>query len=423
MSSTVATSRRAHREDSLLNQRGGFKPQDVAAENLAVRGNEHLHLAGEILCPPERTVRIPGPPDAIGLVTIAKFGFRDPDGPDLRLREDRVGHRPVIDRAALAVDDVVDRVPRFVIPGVFEEELSGHVTLGPDPWLVSLQVLVRGEEATLVSFEGRVLQAEVVGVRLPTDGDEALVARNPGLCTVLVGSGDDDALGSRLDGCGPPVEKEIVPLCGPLGELQGDLPVLAVEECRPGVNDRDIGSHKLEKIAQFSADVPATDHDQTLGLGIQIQGLPTGQQRRLLETLDWRHDGTASGRDENPFGLDSSIADVDDSIVHEAGVLADEFEALLSVKIGSHPLGNAFEDRLDLVHDSREVDFLNVGVDAEPVSPLDGLHHRRPVDQRLRRIAAAVETGPPRGGPLRRVRSPTLPPRPRRRRNCRFPRR
>ncbi|MFW5900583.1 MAG: hypothetical protein ACOCTH_02255 [Halodesulfurarchaeum sp.] len=61
-----------------------------------------------------------------------EFGLGLSDSPDLRFGEDGMWHRRVIDCLPLAVDDGVDCVSGFIIPGVFELEVHSDVTLRPD---------------------------------------------------------------------------------------------------------------------------------------------------------------------------------------------------------------------------------------------------------------------------------------------------
>ncbi len=215
-----------------------------------------------------------------------------------------------------------------------------------------------------------------------------------------LGLGRDHALAAVVrDGRHREAQLQVVFLTVGLGEALSDVRVLPVEEHVAVADDSHVAPHLAEEVAQLDGDVAPADHHQPVGDAVETERLVAREKGRLVGPRYrlGNHRPGAAGEDDSvgrePVAVGTLSVDR-----HRPG--ADE--AALGPVYGGPvalacPTGLRFgllgDGRGHVVHDVRERDAVDRGVDTELGGVADRLDDVRTTDELLRGVTAAVQTG------------------------------
>ncbi len=386
---------RPHRDDGLVEQDRGLVPDGVCPEYLAVRGREHLHEpVVELLRSSHRRVGVVRPPDGVLGSVLPERVFSPTDAGDLRLGEDRVGHRGQIDRPTVVVDDVRDRVTGLVIPRVFEQGVPRDVALRPDVLGGGPQVLVGLDEPAVVDRDARGVEIEGVAVGPAPQRDQDLVALDGHRVAGLGFGVDGVAVRRFLDRGDAVTGVDLVAVGRDPGERRRDLVVLAGDQVVHHLDDRHVRPHGVEEVPQFDGDVAATHDHHAVGRLPEVERVPAGEVVDPVEPVDRRDDRPAPGGDDDLLGGDGLAGELDRSLVDEPRAFVEQREVVHLAVARRHVGRDTAQEVVHLVDDGRVVDPVQRGVDVEPIGLLDVTDRVGGLDEHLRGVTAAVETGP-----------------------------
>ena len=103
-----------------------------------------------------------------------------------------------------------------------------------------------------------------------------------------------------------------------------DFLVLARHEPRRLFHHRDFRSEAPKDLRELKADVASADDDKTPGQGVEFKQSRVGQRPHLIATRKVGNDRPAADVDEEAFGLEHVVADLDRRGRKEAGVASDD---------------------------------------------------------------------------------------------------
>src|SRR5690606_24730549 len=204
--------------------------------------------------------------------------------------------------------------------------------------------------------------------------------------------GDDDAgvvlLHAGEAGAGREVDLALAER--PLRRLgQGD--VLVRDEVGQRLDDRDVRAEGLPHGGELDADDAAAEHDRALGDVVELERLLAGDDAAAdLQAGQGARVG-AGGQDDVAAPVGGAV-DLDGVRAGEPAPTGDVVD-LPGLHQALEALVQAADDAVLVGVDGTHVDALEGAVDADAGALADRVGHLGAVEQRLRRDAAAVQTG------------------------------
>src|SRR5262249_54033260 len=181
-------------------------------------------------------------------------------------------------------------------------------------------------DAALVEDDAGPLEIEPLDVGLAPDGDEerigvdgtALARRelHPDAHHALaLRHHPDGRAGQDLDALGPqPV----------MHDLRGVL-VFLFQDLVRALEYRGRSAEPRERLAELACDRPAADDDQAFGLSLEaVEDGLVREVADVLQSLDRRNAGARAGGNDEVAGRERHAVDVDDGLVGEAGMAAED---------------------------------------------------------------------------------------------------
>ena len=262
---------------------------------------------------------VAGADDVAALGACGVFGETDGGGGGVRV--DAARDRTVV-RAGVVAEQVRGEQAAVVVRGVGEGRDAGDVAAGPE-------VVVPDHAATVVDLEGarsqvdaEQLEAEAVEVRDPPGGDEQALGAD-GRAVV---EGGADGLSVALDpGRGRAGADDDALVREGVLELERDLLLLAGEQLRLALDDRDARAEAAGDLRALEADRAAAEHEQRRGqLALVEEEVVAGPDRDVVEALDRRGGEARAGRDDEVAVADLLALDVDHAGRDDAAVRAEQ---------------------------------------------------------------------------------------------------
>src|SRR5262245_30020741 len=317
-----------------------------------------------------------------------------PAAPERRIGVERVGRDALAQLAAAAVEEVGLDDLVVVVRGVREAAVAVAVAERPDARDAGAQLLVDADHPLRVGLDAGPLEREIVRVGHAADGEEQVRADHLG-SAFRAAHPRHDVAPPRLEGraLGPDAYGDAL-LLQDAAQGGGDVLVLARDEPRAALQDRDLAAEAPVDLPELEADVAAADDDQVR------RQLVERQEARVVEVRDALHPGhLGPGRarpdvDEDPLRAQHLAVDCDRVGPDEAAVPAQEADVLVLLEALRHRLARPARDRAHALLDAPHV-HAHRFVQHDAVLGRAPRHggHLGARDQRLGRDAPRVDAG------------------------------
>ncbi len=244
------------------------------------------------------------------------------DGRDLRVGEDDPRHGGVVGLAVVA-EDVRRRDPALVLADVGQRPDAGDVADRPDA-LARAHPRVDGDPAA-AGREADGLEAEAAGPRPAPGRHEQAVAAQDGAVGEL-----EHVLAAGVAAGGAHVAPEVqLDAVGPqrLGQRVAERRRLARQQPVGALDDRDLGAHPPDGLAELDPDRAAAEDQQPAGDRAQRGRLAVGPHAlEPVQARDRREHRIRAGRDHDVGGEQRLVADHDPAGAVEAARAADDLD-------------------------------------------------------------------------------------------------
>ena len=373
-----------------------FGPEDRGPEDFAGVGvDDDLHEALRLaLLDGAADLGHGAGPDQEPSVRGLRLGLAQAGAAQRRIGEEGVSRDAVADAAAFSVEQVGRDDLEVVVGGVGERPLAVTVAQRPDARRGRLQAFVDHDVAALVDLDTRRIQTKIIRVRTAAYSQQHVRSDDLRL-TDLADDIDADIGASRLeaDAFGAQPDLDALGFEDRLHRNR-DVRVLAMDQPVGHLDHGDLGPEPPIDLGELESDVaPADDHQMARQL-IELKQAGVGEDRRLIDTRQGGDVRAAADIDEDLFGGQDIVADLDLACRLEAGVPAVDravgrvpHQLLKAVALVAH---DGVLPRLDPLHVDADVAAehdTELGGPARQVSGVGAGH------QGLGRRAAGVDAG------------------------------
>ena len=382
-----------HRGGGFGNQVGGMRPDDMDAKNpVGVLVGDDLAETGSFA-------------DGHGLAKAGEGEFADmgfnillgalfggeADRADFREGEDAARHQVIAEGVVLA-GGVVGGADAHGAGNVGQLDPAGDIADGVDSGNAGPAMVVDGDEALGIGLDAGGGQVEFGGDRLAADRNQQVIGHDNGVADIAgdPGRGRGD-IGQRL--AGVDLDAEFLHLGG---HGARHFLVEGGQDAVEHFDDRHLGPQPGEQAGEFTADDPATQHQQA-----GRDRLGRQHSSRIQDPLGFRnepgHQRRGAGGDDDLVGFDDLCLavrrDGDLAPALEGGSASEEGDL-----VGLDQLGDAVAQLGDdivlaLLHRGEIGHGRAGGLDAEAGRRLDHVQDFSAGQQRLGRDAAPVEAG------------------------------
>ena len=230
----------------------------------------------------------------------------------------------------------------------------------------------------LVELHAGEFEAEAVGERPTTDGDEDFVGGEGKFFGAALGG--EDAFGVAGDfRAGLDLEA----LLGEdAGEVADDVVVVGRDDFREKFDDGDVGAQARPDGAEFETDGATADDHEFLRDAGEVDGVVAGDDAGAVKFHERQLDGRGAGRDDDVFGGEHFVADFDRGRRGEARGAREDGDLTALGELGDAPdelrddVVFFLQQRGEVEFDAAEFDAVGGGVRAGEDKLLGGMKQR-----------------------------------------------
>src|SRR5262249_15720604 len=178
-----------------------------------------------------------------------------------RIDVQRICGDPIAHSARIVLEQIGDDDLAVIVRSVRERALAVAVAERPDSRDARAQLVVDHDVAPLVDGYARLVEAQVVGVGTAADAHQQVRAVPPRRTVAAIDVGDDlFAAFGEADALRVHAHLDTL-LIDDLPDRGRHVFVLAADEPRPHLDDRDLGAEAPKHLTEFETDVTAADDD------------------------------------------------------------------------------------------------------------------------------------------------------------------